>query len=151
MNDDTLGLTGYAMLLEALLDGGLPAAAFEAAMMRLWSADRDRERAVTRGEPSATTSQPERARITEDLLAQACAGQMRPADFGRTWASIWAFEGRRPRVVANIVDILHGYTYRYTTDPALLAEKPAFYIDEAHLRLYMMPLRDVLAVLTDDD
>lgn len=139
------------MLLEAFVEGRLPIAAFEAAVMRLWSADRDSEWAIIRRDVPATPPLPDRACVAEDLMAQACAGGVQPADFGLTWASIWALKATRPRVVVNIINLLHGYTYRYTPDSALRAEKPAFYLDEAQLRSYMVPLRDVLAVMMDDD
>jgi hypothetical protein len=139
------------MLLGAFTDGRLPAAAFDSALMKLWEADGEFASAIVRGQVPESEALPGRPERAEEALRRACAGQMEAGEFGHTWAAIWGFKRRRPSIVAHVVNILHDYGYRYTANPALLAENPTLYIDEAHLRQFMIPLRDVVTFILLDD
>jgi hypothetical protein len=149
MDHDTHGLTGYMMLLNAFIEGELPASAFDTAIIRLWVADRDLELAALKGrtlQVAAETGQEQKAR---ELLRRACAGEVQDEELGHTWATIWACTQSRTGRLAKILDLLHSYVYSYTPDAELRKEDPHFYIDETRLRDFMIVIRDVLLICTD--
>jgi hypothetical protein len=148
--EDIYGLSGYAMLVQAFVDGKLPVRIFQPALIRLWSADRDLEWAMIDGQITESDPEPGRHARAEQELKRACTAQTNAEELARTWAAIWAWRRRRAALVAKVLDLLHRYVALYTPISELRAENSKLHVDEPRLRDFMMPLRDVLECITEE-
>jgi hypothetical protein len=135
-------VAGYTGLLSAFIKGGVRSEWFQAALIRLWMADRD-----FKG-PTPDVQLADNEKRTKSLFSKVHAGEITPTAFGEAYAAVWARGRPSSYILASIIDLLHHYAYLYSADPAVRSSDPAFFIDEMRLLDIMGVLSEVLMILT---